>query len=105
MIGGYMNQDDTELQDALQVLWNYNVIPALSCGMHPGLVQHINGLLDSHDWMANVGGAIHGHPMGTLAGGLAMRQAIDGNHGMEYETAITKWGQAEVNSELQYRIF
>ena len=105
MIGGYMNQDDTELQDALQVLWNYNVIPALSCGMHPGLVQHINGLLDSHDWMANVGGAIHGHPMGTLAGGLAMRQAIDGNHGMEYETAITKWGQAEVNSDLQYRIF
>jgi len=34
-----------------------------------------------------------------------MRQAIDGTHGMEYETAITKWGHAEVNSDLQYRIF
>lgn len=92
MIGGYMNQDDTELQDALKVLWEYNVIPALSCGMHPGLVQHINGLLNSPDWMANVGGAIHGHPMGTKAGGLAMRQAISGLHGPEYEAAIKKWG-------------
>jgi len=105
MIGGYMNQDDTELRDALRVLWNYNVIPALSCGMHPGLVQHINGLVGSYDWMANVGGAMHGHPMGTLAGGIAMRQAIDGNHGIEYEAAIKKWGVKENNPDLQYRIF
>lgn len=105
MIGGYMNQDDTELQDALKVLWKYNVIPALSCGMHPGLVQHINGLLNSYDWMANVGGAMHGHPMGTEAGGRAMRQAIDGYTGPEYEAAIKKWGFKEVNPDLQYRIF
>jgi len=105
MIGGYMNQDDTELQDALKVLWKYNVIPALSCGMHPGLVQHINGLLNSSDWMANVGGAMHGHPMGTKAGGLAMRQAIDDVHGEEYHAAIKKWGLQEVNPDLQYRIF
>jgi ribulose 1,5-bisphosphate carboxylase large subunit-like protein len=100
-----MNQDDTELQDALKVLWKYNVIPALSCGMHPGLVQHINGLLNSSDWMANVGGAMHGHPLGTLAGGLAMRQAIDRNHEIEYEEAIKKWGFKEVNPDLHYRIF
>ncbi len=25
MIGGYMNQDDEELRDALKVLWNYNI--------------------------------------------------------------------------------
>ena len=105
MIGGYMNQDETELADALKVLWKYNVIPALSCGMHPGLVQSINSMLDSHDWMANVGGAMHGHPMGTLAGGLAMRQAIDGNHEVEYEEAIKKWGFKEINPDLQYRIF
>jgi ribulose-bisphosphate carboxylase large chain len=105
MIGGYMNQDDTELQDSLKVLWKYNVIPALSCGMHPGLVQHINGLLHSSDWMANVGGAMHGHPMGTKAGGLAMRQAIDRNHEIEYEEAIKKWGFKESNPDLQYRIF
>lgn len=105
MIGGYMNQDDTELSDALQVLWKYNVVPALSCGMHPGLVQYINKLIGSHDWMANVGGAMHGHPMGTLAGGVAMRQAIDGNLGEEYTAAIKKWGYKEVNPDLQYRIF
>lgn len=105
MIGGYMNQDDTELQDALKVLWKYNVIPALSCGMHPGLVQHINGLLGSNNWMANVGGAMHGHPMGTKAGGLAMCQAITGEHGPEYQAAVKKWGFQEVNPDLQYRIF
>lgn len=93
MIGGYMNQDDQELSDALKVLWKYNVIPALSCGMHPGLVQYINSLLNTNDWMANVGGAMHGHPMGTLSGGLAMRQAIDKKFdGSEYLAAIQKWG-------------
>jgi len=30
--------------------------------------------------------------MGTLAGAKAMRQAIDKNHGLEYEQAISKWG-------------
>ncbi len=106
MIGGYMNQDDQELKDALKVLWQYNIIPALSCGMHPGLVQYINGLLESFDWMANVGGAMHGHPMGTLSGGLAMRQAIDKEFDKpEYLAAIEKWGTKEFSSDLAYRIF
>jgi ribulose 1,5-bisphosphate carboxylase large subunit-like protein len=42
--------------------------------------------------MANVGGAMHGHPGGTRDGSRAMRQAIDNNHGPEYDTAIEKWG-------------
>ena len=106
MIGGYMNQDDEELNDALKVLWYYNIVPALSCGMHPGLVQYINDLLKTYDWMANVGGALHGHPMGTLSGGLAMRQAIDGNlDNKEYKAAIEKWGIKEFNQDLSYRIF
>jgi ribulose-bisphosphate carboxylase large chain len=106
MIGGYMNQDDQELSDSLKVLWKYNIVPALSCGMHPGLVQYINQLLNSYDWMANVGGAMHGHPMGTLSGGLAMRQAIDGNIDKpEYKAAIEKWGTKEFSSDLAYRIF
>jgi ribulose-bisphosphate carboxylase large chain len=106
MIGGYMNQDDEELNDALKVLWHYNIVPALSCGMHPGLVQYINDLLKTYDWMANVGGALHGHPMGTLSGGLAMRQAIDGNlDNEEYKSAIEKWGIKEFNQDLSYRIF
>lgn len=106
MIGGYMNQDEKELIDALKVLWEYNIIPALSCGMHPGLVQHINSLLNSNDWMANVGGAMHGHPSGTLSGALAMRQAIDKNFDKpEYLSAIEKWGHKEFCSNLAYRIF
>jgi len=106
MIGGYMNQDDKELKDALKVLWSYRIVPALSCGMHPGLVQYINNLLNSFDWMANVGGAMHGHPGGTLSGGLAMRQAIDKQFDkQEYLTAINKWGTKEFSPDLAYRIF
>lgn len=106
MIGGYMNQDDDELVDALKVLWKYNIVPALSCGMHPGLVQYINQMLDSFDWMANVGGAMHGHPMGTLYGGLAMKQAINQEFdGIEYKKAIEKWGSREFFPDLAYRIF
>jgi ribulose-bisphosphate carboxylase large chain len=106
MIGGYMNQDDQELIDSLKVLWKYNIVPALSCGMHPGLVQYINGLLQSVDWMANVGGALHGHPMGTVAGGLAMKQAIEKDFDKpEYKAAIEKWGTKAFSPELAYRIF
>ena len=106
MIGGYMNQDDEELIDALKVLWRYNIVPALSCGMHPGLVQYINQALNSFDWMANVGGAMHGHPMGTLSGGLAMKQAIDREFdGVEYKKAIEKWGNKEFFPDLAYMIF
>tara|TARA_Y100000741_G_scaffold341366_1_gene303617 strand:- start:523 stop:708 length:186 start_codon:yes stop_codon:yes gene_type:complete len=59
--------------------------------MHPGLVQAIVKKF-GNDFIANVGGAIHGHPMGTLAGAKAMRQSIDKTHGSEYETAIKTWG-------------
>ncbi len=45
--------------------------------------------------MANVGGALHGHPGGTKSGVIAMRQAIDNNHGAEYYQAIEKWGLIE----------
>ena len=66
-------------------------MPALSCGMHPGVVNIITEKFGI-DYMANVGGAIHGHPNGTLAGVKAMRQAIDGNYEDEYYQAISKWG-------------
>lgn len=106
MIGGYMNQDDEELMGALSMLWKYNIVPALSCGMHPGLVQYINELLDTNDWMANVGGALHGHPMGTLSGGRAMIQAINKDfENPEYISAIEKWGEKKFSEDLAYRIF
>jgi ribulose 1,5-bisphosphate carboxylase large subunit-like protein len=60
--------------------------------MHPGLIDALNEKFGV-DYMANVGGALHGHPMGTNAGAKAMRQAIDKTHGEEYSIAIQKWGK------------
>ncbi len=94
MWGGYSTQEEQSLRDILEVLRINNVVPSLSCGMHPGLVQAINSRFGV-DYMANVGGAIHGHPGSTLSGVKAMRQAIDGNHGTEYDEAIEKWGLVE----------
>jgi ribulose 1,5-bisphosphate carboxylase large subunit-like protein len=91
MIGGYSSDDETLLLKSIEILRNGQVIPALSCGMHPGLVDAIRTKI-GNDWMANCGGAIHGHPGGTEAGVKAMRQAIDGTHGEEYAAAIAKWG-------------
>ncbi len=94
MIGGYANDSDEELLEILNVLDNRNVLPALSCGMHPGLVQHLTNIVGTN-YMANCGGAIHGHPGGTVSGAKAMRQAIDKTHQNEYFQAIDKWGLVE----------
>jgi len=94
MWGGYSSTDEKELEDVLQTLNRYDVVAALSCGMHPGLVNKITSRFGCN-YMANVGGAIHGHPNGTLAGAKAMRQAIDNNHQTEYEQAINAWGLIE----------
>tara|TARA_B100000242_G_scaffold294269_1_gene275873 strand:+ start:2236 stop:3429 length:1194 start_codon:yes stop_codon:yes gene_type:complete len=91
MWGGYLNEDEKKLRATLDILKNRNVCPALSCGMHPGLVNKNKQLFGS-DFIANVGGAIHGHPDGTLSGAKAMRQAIDESFGIEYKKAIDKWG-------------
>jgi 2,3-diketo-5-methylthiopentyl-1-phosphate enolase len=49
--------------------------PVPSAGIHPGLVPLI--LKDfGTDVVVNAGGGIHGHAMGTSAGGQAFRQAI-----------------------------
>lgn len=92
MWGGYNNTDDKYLADLLKMFRDFNVMPALSCGMHPGLVATTTNKFGS-DYIANVGGAIHNHPGGTLAGTKAMRQAIDDNYGIEYDQAINKWGK------------
>lgn len=50
--------------------------PVPSAGIHPGLVPLI--LKDfGGEVVVNAGGGIHGHPLGTAAGGRAFRQAID----------------------------
>lgn len=91
MLGGYM-QSDEDFMTTLNVLRQHNVLPALSCGMHPGLVDYITKQIGV-DYMANVGGALHGHPMGTKAGVMAMRQAIYNQPSVEYDVAIQKWGK------------
>lgn len=91
MWGGYSDYDEENLAYTLKLLRSKNVLPALSCGMHPGIVNKITKMFGP-DYIANVGGAIHGHPGGTYAGAKAMRQAIDGEFGDEYNQAIAKWG-------------
>lgn len=92
MWGGYMNETEDELRLTLDILRKRNVVPALSCGMHAGLIDAINTRFGP-DYMANVGGAIHGHPMGTIAGAKAIRQSVDKTYGEEYDVAIKTWGK------------
>lgn len=92
MIGGYYKWDEEETIDAVNILNKYNVMPALSCGFHPGLTEFVTNKVGT-DYMANVGGAIHAHPSGTLSGAKAMRQSIDGNFEKEYQEAINKWNR------------
>lgn len=81
--------------------------PVPSAGIHPGLVPLI--LKDfGTNVVVNAGGGIHGHPMGTAAGGQAFRQAfratLDGTPLKEaanalgneaLQAAIQAWGVKE----------
>ncbi len=91
MIGGYYKWPEDEVIDSTKILREYGVMPALSCGFHPGLSKWVTEKVGV-DYMANVGGALHGHPSGTLAGAKAMRQSIDNDFGDAYQQAINKWG-------------
>jgi ribulose-bisphosphate carboxylase large chain len=93
MIGGYYKWEEGEVLESMKVLREYNVMPALSCGFQPGLTKWVTDKVGD-DYMANVGGAIHGHPGGTINGAKAMRQSIDGDTNQkEYQEAIKKWGE------------
>ena len=83
--------DDSYKQKVFKTVTQGNTMPTLSCGMHPGLVHSTIGKVGS-DFIANVGGAIHSHPGGTLAGAKAMRQALDDMPGPEFRQAVNKWG-------------
>lgn len=79
--------------------------PVPSAGIHPGLVPLI--LRDfGLDVVVNAGGGVHGHPMGTSAGGRAFRQAIDAvvqgtplreqaDRYPELQAAVQAWGIKE----------
>ena len=92
MIGGYYKWDEDEVLDSITELHKYDVMPALSCGFNPGLTEFVWKKV-GNNFMANVGGAIHGHPSGTLAGARAMRQSLDKTYKTEYYQAIDKWGK------------
>lgn len=92
MWGGYLNDNEQDLKKTLSILYDYGVMPSLSCGMHPGLIEAVNKRFGV-DYLANVGGAIHGHPSGSKAGVTAFRQVIDKNYGKDYSEAIDKWGK------------
>lgn len=95
MWGGYMSTDEDELRQAIDTLHKHNVMPALSCGMHSGIVNAVRKRF-GNDFLANCGGNIHGHPNGSIAGAQAMRSAIDENFDCpEYKLAIEKWGLIE----------
>ena len=95
MWGGYSSTDETELSANLETLHQYNVMPALSCGMHAGIVNAITKKFGDN-FLANSGGSIHGHPNGSYSGALAIRSAIDQNFDCEqYKVAIKKWGKVE----------
>lgn len=79
------------------------VLPVASGGLHPGLVPALVRLF-GEDFVIQAGGGIHGHPEGTIAGAMAMRQAVDAAmHGVsldayarkhkELEAALETWGQ------------
>jgi len=76
MIGGYYKYPEDETIDAVQILNEHNVMPALSCGFNPSITQEVTDKVGIN-YMANVGGHIHGNPNGTRAGAQAMRDSID----------------------------
>lgn len=52
------------------------VLPVASGGLYPGLVPSLIEIFGL-DLVIQAGGGIHGHPGGTAAGAMAMRQAVD----------------------------
>ena len=78
------------------------VFPVSSGGLHPGKVFAELEALGT-DIVLQAGGGIHGHPDGTAAGAMAMRQAVDAfmegipleehaKQHYELERALKRWG-------------
>lgn len=83
------------------------VIAVSSGGLHPGhipfLIKHLG-----KDLIIQAGGGLHGHPLGSRAGAMAMRQAVDAtlkgislreyvkNH-EELRIALETWGYPKTN--------
>jgi ribulose-bisphosphate carboxylase large chain len=78
---GKMSETKEEVLDNIDALKSImkgfrKVMPVASGGLHPSLIP---ALMDTfgRDFIIQAGGGIHGHPNGTVAGAIAMRQAVD----------------------------
>jgi len=76
-------------------------LPVPSAGIHPGIVPLI--LKDfGMDVVVNAGGGIHGHAMGTAAGGRAFHQAIQASmNGIDLRDAATQANHEELRIAIE----
>ena len=77
---GKMSETREEVKDNICALMEpmyglRKVLPVASGGLHPGLVPELVDIFGM-DFVVQAGGGIHGHPKGTVAGAMAMRQAM-----------------------------
>ncbi len=80
-VSGKMDHDTNELiKDNMALTGTFyglkETFPVASGGLHPGGVWSELQTLGT-DLVLQAGGGIHGHPRGTAAGAMAMRQAVD----------------------------
>jgi ribulose-bisphosphate carboxylase large chain len=78
---GKMSETRAEVLENIQALKDemYGVkkaMPVASGGLHPALLPSEIKIFGK-DVIIQMGGGIHGHPLGTLAGAKSARQAID----------------------------
>ncbi len=77
--------------------------PVASGGLHPGIVEDIFKLFGTNI-MLQLGGGVHGHPQGTLAGAKAMRASVEAyldgvpveeaaKKSKELQMALKTWGK------------
>lgn len=105
----FYESDEQVLASIRQVqtplLGGYQALPVLSSGQSPGLAHHTYDSTGTSDLLVLAGGGIHGHPDGSAAGVLAMREAwaaaLSGEsldhcaaRVPELRTAIDKFGRA-----------
>lgn len=82
------------------------LFPVASGGLHPLVIDKVMNKMGT-DIMLQIGGGIHGHPKGTLAGAKAMREAVEAymdcidleeaaKHSKELKLALEHWGRKKV---------
>lgn len=69
--------------------------PVASGGMHPGVIHVVWDAVGDPDFCAAAGGGVHGNPLGSEAGGRAMRQAVEA-----YQKGIPVEEYAKKHEEL-----